>query len=404
MLRALPVVVVVLLILVPRARAEDDEPMLQGKKLSEWVKALQSDDDVRLRRAAVYALQFFGVKQYKRTITPLATALREDKSEEIRKSAALALGTLSVTARKDATPDFRFESVRDALAAALRGDKAGPVRAASAASLGRLAEAQRDPKDMSSNRLDGDVAGAVAPLAAALKDSHAETRAAAADALRRLGPDAAEALSKLQEVVEDRNADRPTRIQSALAIGRIGAPKALPALAALQTVLTDAKAPADLRKAAAEALGMLGKDASAAAASLGEVLISTSDVILKRAVATALDSMGSEGSAALPALEKAVVEKAQDRFVRCQVLHALGQFGKDLGEHQKSAITAILRCMDDSVLEVRLAAIETLGALGADGLGGDKKAVVERLADAERDTAAAVRTAATAALKKIQMP
>jgi HEAT repeat protein len=387
MLRALPIAIAVLLLAIPCLRA-DDEPVLQGKKVSEWVKALQGDTDVKVRRVAVYALQYFGVNQHQRTVTPLITAMREDTSEEVRESAAAALGSLSAKARKDMVPGYRVEAVRDALAAALRGDKAGRVREAAATSLGRL---------------ENDAAGAVGPLAAALKDSHAGTRAAAAETLRRLGPDAADALGKLQEVMQDATADRATRMGCALAIGRIGAPKAVPAVPSLQAVLTDAKAPADLRKAAAESLALLGKDASAAVGALAEVLIApASEVPLRRAAAAALDSMGAEASPALPALVKSLDDRTQDRFVRCQVMHALGQCGKVLGDQQKAVVTAILRCLDDSVLEVRLAAIETLGALGADGLGGDRKAVIERLADAERDTVTAIRAAATAALKKIQ--
>jgi HEAT repeat protein len=384
MFRALPIVLLLSLLFVPRSAAREDEPSVQGKKLSEWVEMLQNDSEVKHRRVAVIALQLAGVKQHNRTIAPLTRALREDASEDVREMAASALGGLAGSARKDGIA-IRFEAIRDALAAALRGDKVGRVRAAAASALGRLEVEALD---------------AIGSLGAALKDSHEGTRYAAAEALRRLGKDAAGALDKLQEVLLDAKVERGTRVQCALAIGRIGAPDALPALPALQTVLTDAKAPASLRKAVTEALGVLGKDAAVAAGALGDILTSpASDVSLRRAAATALDSIGAEGHAALPALLKAI--KDTDQFVRSQALHTLGQYGKELGEQQKSVVTAILSAMDDSVLEVRLAAIEALGALGAAGLGEETKAVAGRLNDATRDPQKAVRDAATAALKKV---
>jgi hypothetical protein len=51
---------------------------------------------------------------------------------------------------------------------------------------------------------------------------------------------------------------------------------------------------------------------------------------------------------------------------------------------------------------VRIAAVETLGTLGAEGVGDDLKAVTDRLDDATRDTQKAVADAAAAALKKIK--
>jgi HEAT repeat protein len=108
--------------------------------------------------------------------------------------------------------------------------------------------------------------------------------------------------------------------------------------------------------------------------------------------------MGAEGHAALPALLKAL--KDTDQFIRSQALHALGQYGKELGDQQKAVLKAMLGALDDSVLEVRLAAIEALGSLGAAGLGDDAKSVVDRLTEANRDPQKAIRDAAAAALKK----
>ena len=84
-------------------------------------------------------------------------------------------------------------------------------------------------------------------------------------------------------------------------------------------------------------------------------------------------------------------------------MHTLGQMGRELGDERRDVVTALLRCLDDNILEVRLAALETFGMLGADGLGEDARAVTERLNDTARnDGQKAVREAAAVALKKIK--
>jgi HEAT repeat protein len=210
----------------------------------------------------------------------------------------------------------------------------------------------------------------VGALAIGLKDASPETRAAAA-ALRRLGPDAREALLEIQQVLQDKATERATRVQCALAVGRIGAPDALPAL---KEVVGDAKAPFEVRKAAAEALGQLGRDAAPAASALGQALTAAgTDYRVRREATAVLDAIGPDGRDALPDLIKAL--KDEDKYVRCHSLRAIGRYGKELGPETKTAVTALLHCLDDSVLDVRVAAIETFGAQGAEGLGTDLKAV-----------------------------
>lgn len=372
----------------PAARCQDEEPFVQGRKLSEWLKMLQEDPEVKHRRAALLAVQFLGPKQHKRVLSSVTTALRDDSDEKMREMAAATLGHLSAKALKIELLEFKFDTVRDALASSLRGDKSAGVREAAAKALGRM---EKEAK------------GAVGALAGALKDSSPAARAAAADALLGLGAAAREALPDLRQVLQDKGADIRTREKCARALGLIGAPDVLSALPAMQDVITDPKAPLDVRKAVAEALYLIGRDAAPAAGALGTALTDkASDVSLRRAAAAALDAIGPDGRDGLPALEKAL--KDDDRYVRSHSMHAVGRYGKDLGPRTKDAVTALLAGMNDSVLEVRIAAIETLGVLGPEGLGEDVKAVTERLTDALKDSQQAVRDAAAAALKKIQAP
>ncbi len=156
----------------------------------------------------------------------------------------------------------------------------------------------------------------------ALKDPHAGTRTAAANALRKLGKDAGEVLAELQTALKDAKLERLTRIHCALALGRIGPPEALPAVPALKEVLGDAKNDAEIRKACAEALGELGKDAADAVPTLAAALTAKdADVTLRRACAEALDQMGADARPALSALRTAL--KDDDQFVRslCSARH-----------------------------------------------------------------------------------
>jgi HEAT repeat protein len=379
---------VLLFTLPAAARAPDDDPVIQTKKLSEWLEILRSDADPRRRLAAVIVADFAGVKRSRKVVPALVAAVRDDADEQVRERAAALLGQIAdkLLNAPDKPDDFRFDAMRDALATALRGDKSARVRKAAATALGRMKK---------------QASGAVGALAIGLKDASPETRAAAADVLRRLGPDAREALPEIQQVLQDKAADRATRVQCALAVGRIGAPDALPALPALKEVVTDAKAPFEVRKATAEALGQLGRDAAPAASALGQALTAAgTDYRLRREAAAALDAIGPDGRDALPDLIKAL--KDEDKYVRCHSLRAIGRYGKELGPETKTAVTALLRCLDDSVLDVRVAAIETFGALGAEGLGTDLKAVTERLTDATRDSQKVVSEAAASSLKKIQ--
>ena len=380
----MPVPFLALAVFLSSARAEDDDPALRGRKLSAWIDLLHNGKNVETRLAGLKAVQIIGPRKSRKVVPAVLAAVRENSEEKIRAAAALAAGEMARTAREE--DDFPLDKTRDALAAALRTDKSGQVREAAARALGVMKDKAR---------------GAVSVLAAAMKDPHPGTRTASASSLRILGPDAREAVGELQTALNNAKLERLTRVHCALALGRIGSPDGLPAVPTLREVLGAGKNDAELRKACAEALGQLGKDAAEGAPTLAAVLTSRdADVALRRACAEALDQMGGDAHAALPALRMAL--KDDDVYVRSLSLHAVSRMGGELGDERKPAILGILACMDDNALEVRVAAIEALGNLGADNLGDQSRAVTNRLTEASRDPQKAVAEAAQVALKKLQ--
>ena len=151
------------------------------------------------------------------------------------------------------------------------------------------------------------------------------------------------------------------------------------------------KASVSWARMACEAIGLLAM-----------VLVATdSPVELRRAVAAALDQFGSDARSALPSLKKAI--KDNDKYVRCLVMHTIGQMKRDLGDETKDVVTVLLQALNDPVLEVRVAALETFGNLGQEALGDDAKAVVDRVSDMTKDSLKDVREGAENALKKLKM-
>jgi HEAT repeat protein len=379
------------LLLPAPARSKDDEPKLRGRPLSEWLQMLHDDPTVEHRRAALVAVELIGVSKSPRVVPAVVGVLRDDSDERLREAAAVALGRIAERlAGRPVGEKVPFTAGRDALIGALRTDRSTRVRAAAATALGRLDRA--------------DAAGAVADLASAVASSAtpAPARAAAAESLRRIGKDAEEAVPALRQALQDRTTDEATRVRAALALGNVG-DTGRDALPTLLAVLNDAQASAELIRAVADTVGRLGPEAAAAAPRLGELLTSKgSDAETRRAAAAALDHFGTDARLALPALRGALQD--DDRFVRTLALHVLGQQALPSGPDAHATIAAVLTCLGDRVVEVRVAAVETLSTLGPAIAGPDQAAVRERLREATHDGQKAVREAAEAALKKLTTP
>jgi HEAT repeat protein len=371
------------------ARAFDDkEPdrVYRGKTAKEWKEILDTDKDPMRRRAVLTVIEKFGPKE--RLVIPAAVgALRKDADEQVRLKAAQLLGRMVLPAAQE---EIDVRDGIEALAEALGSDKKEKVREACAFALGVIGT---EPKEKE-KKLPAPLAKALKPtvpiLAAALKDKHAGTAAAAAESLGRMGKAAREASPVLLETLKDKKADRFARGFAAIALVRIGGEDVADAVPALIEILADDKAPLGVRESAARLLGQLGKDAASAVPTLGKAL-SAKELEIRRAAASALAQMGENSKDVLPALEKALKDK--DKTVRLNALFAIGALGKDAAH----AVDVVIPCLKDNQVEIRLAAIRAVG-----NIGPDAKDAAKLLLDATRDGQAAVRDAAKESLKKIQ--
>jgi HEAT repeat protein len=396
-------------------RAADDEPTFRNKKLSEWIEQLQGSQARATRQTALLALGCSGSQrevwkwqidqreaslivitligpQKSREVFPaLLGALRNDPDERIRALTAGYLGKLVAKVREDAKkkPEMtiKLEEVREGLVRALSGDPAPKVREASARALGRF---------------EADATEAVSPLVASLRDPNEETQAAAAETLRILGKTLAvrDALPKLEEALKDPKTNTFARVQIAITIGIAAGKDTEVTLSVLTDLLKNEKAPEELRVKVAETLGQLVRrntvpDLQAVLAAKG------ASAELRRACVAALDQFGPNAKPALAELLKAARED-KDKFIRTTAMHTIGGIGKDLGTDSRAVVKDLLMICNDPIFEVRLAAIETLGNLGAEALGEDLPTVLNKLNDLTRDSQRAVRETAADAVKKLK--
>eukprot|EP00931_Biecheleriopsis_adriatica_P017574 TRINITY_DN12559_c0_g1_i1.p1 TRINITY_DN12559_c0_g1~~TRINITY_DN12559_c0_g1_i1.p1 ORF type:complete len:952 (-),score=178.80 TRINITY_DN12559_c0_g1_i1:193-3048(-) len=323
---------------------------------------------------------------------PLQVALK-DPDSDVRSRAALALGELGEHAAAAAP----------ALETALQ-DADWTVRYRAADALGKLGEA----------------AVVAAPgLIAALHDEYREVRSAAADSLieLRFG---AEEVCRWKGALQDSNAD--ARRSAADALGKLGENAAL-AGPALEAALQDPDS--EVRSNAADALGKLGKYAAAAVPSLvkcamqdpnWDVCYCASDTLgklcdhaatagpvlevalqdpswnIRYHAANVLGKLGEHAAATVPALESALQDPHAN--VRYQAAFALG----NLGLHAVRAAPALEAALQDSEVDVRWHATNALGKLG-------EHAVLSTSALAEvvlQDSDADVRSHAHVVLGKLE--
>ncbi len=107
--------IVLILVLAPAGRAEDDEPSFGERKLSAWLTDLHEGKDAKIRKRGVLAVELIGHDRSKKVVPALVKALQDDKDASVRAAAARAVGrsvakameqSRVVEARKTELPRF----------------------------------------------------------------------------------------------------------------------------------------------------------------------------------------------------------------------------------------------------------------------------------------------------------
>jgi len=373
--------------------AFQEEPVFQGKKFSEWEAMLKVDSNYskfsdaekekssRSRRAGLIALELMANSLDKRILPLMVLVLKNDPEEKLRETAALSLTRVALKMSEKTKSASTRQYAAEVLKESLEKDKSIRVKEIAASSLGKMVP---------------ESAPAIPALILAMKQKDTGLRVAAVDALRRLGPEAKDAAPDLRALASDSTADIISKSFAFLALGNLKDGAAIPVL--LQTV-QDAKMPLELRLPAANAISMMGGEAGGLIAEkLGLLLIEEgTPKDLKIALSITLDSQESFAYPAWKSMVPAL--KDRDAAVRSIILHCLGSIGAKLQKDFKVVQAAVLGCVNDSALEVRLAAVETLGRWGPE-LSDDE--VVKKVESLTKDTAKEMRETAATVLKRLK--
>ncbi len=341
---------------------------IAGKKVSEWIKILRTDENPKFRQAAVIAL-YAADAAGRAGLPALLNAIEKDKDAQVRQKAVMVLGRLGP----------KTNGALKALVEALQTDKADEVREEAATAIGR--EEFSEP-----------AAAYVAVLADALKDPHAGTRIAVAGALRNMGENARPAFGALIEAAKNPKEHSLVRAAAVHVVSRHGKenPQTVPLLLDL---LKSGDTPTALREAAAEGLGRAGSDSPEVITALAEAL-GGKNIELRKAAAVALGSMGVKAKSAWPTIKERLSDAKEDSSVRNNLIRLTGTLAKSNTEAIKALTEA---AENDKSTENRIAAIQELGELGS--LPEETRKSLGRIA--RQDARAAIREAAEKVLKKV---
>jgi HEAT repeat protein len=349
---------------------QETEPVLDGKKGSEWVDTLVNDSSARKRALAVEALaKLWTSKQYKESLPAIGRALRVDSSAAVRTQAAMALGLLK-------EEDIK-QNVRD-LIEALGTEKEPRVRKEIVVAIGRFPLVAKL---------------AVTQMTDALKDKDAAVRAASAEAIAQTGSEGKSAAAGLVPLLQD--PEKSVRQAAVAALGRIS-PEGSPAIAETMAKMLGSEKDGGVKSELCVSLGLLGEKSPGVTTALAGLLTDPDEELRRKAVRV----LGSFALAAAPAadalLKTAATDKAKD--IRSEAVHA---FGSALGRAgTKARVSDLLALLKDPEFEVRLAVVEEVGALGPELK--DDAATIKVLRGRLSDPHVKVREAASEALKKIE--
>jgi HEAT repeat protein len=354
----------------PALARADEDPVYDGKKAEVWIDILQNDASARKRALAATALgELRNKHRLKDLHKDLGRSLRIDSSVAVRVQCATVIAGL----RAEDVKEIESEIIE-----ALKAEKESRVRKELVVLMGRY-------PDMAKR--------SISSLVTVLKDTDASARAAAADAIAKVGGDAKEAATGLLPLIDD--SDKGVRHAAIFALGRIEPDNASFVAAAFIKRFGEEK-DAELRRSIIVSLKLLGDKSEATVAALASWL-NDPDGEVRSAAASCLGSLGTAARPAVEALLK-VATGAKDKGLRIDALRA---FGSALGPGLKDRLKEVIRIMEsDADFEVRLAAVEEIGSLGSELK--DDKDTIAALRKRQSDQQVKVREAATAAIRRIE--
>lgn len=350
--------------------AQGQEDIILGKKTSEWLQILKTGKEVKLRQAALIALEVIGPKAP--VVFGLIQALEKDAEPEIRRDVAATLGRMGTDAKGAA----------EALGHALRTDKADIVREAAARALG--------------GRMAPQAIGQVFTLAKALSDPHAPTRVAAVETLRDLGDGAKPVLPQLKEMAAHKKSERFGRVYAIQIVSKLTFEAPDETLPLLLGILRESEAHDAVRLAAIDGIARFGPLAESAIKDLSALLVAKpkqESAGIRRASLVALARIGPKAVVAWPSIKSSL--KDADSAVRHQAVRVAGSIAERQGEVVPALVEVALK---DESTDTRLAALQELGQLGP--IASSAVDALNQLAG--NDVRASIREAATEALKKIK--
>ena len=408
-------------------RADDKEPVQDGKPLSRWAADLK-DPEYAVRARAVAALDKMG-PDAKTAVPALLNLWKECRSASATKEDR-ALGVSAAAAAFHADPD-KAGTIADLVVENLRE----PATADRAAELMKKMGAPAVPalvgllKDKATR---SQAAGILGDMRAAAKEAVPALAEAFADkesnqflvalALAKLGPDAKAAVPTLLAVLQDKDQTAEARVWAAKVLPGIDPTHTREAVAGLADAL---KYPnVSDRLEAAGGLGDIGPDAKAAAPALLDAL-ADADHAVRLGAARALRNIDPEQALkAVPALRDEV-RMGRDPILRIEAagvwlqidaphateaaLALASDFGGDglqgaaaaqawerAGSKVAGAVPGLIDALKDGKASVRRDAARALGMVGADA-----KEAVPALKALLKDEDKDVRQAAAKALEKI---
>lgn len=363
-----------LLLLVLGAAAsarQDAEPVVDGVKATDWLNTLRNDSSARKRALAAAALGPLWLKhQYKDALTDLTRAMKLDPSAAVRAQCARTFGSFPPE-----TAALLAKEVGDAFA----NEKEAAVRRELAVAVARFPDVAKR---------------AVEPLSGVLKDPDPAARVAAAEALARAGADAKAAADDLLPLLAD--ADKPVRQATVFALGRIAPENASFVAAALAKRFGEEKE-VEIRREVVGSLKLLGDKSEVVVAMLAGAT-ADADADTRSGAVRTLGAFGPPAKAAADPLLKAATT-TPEKDLRVDAVHA---FAAVLGpDGVRGRAGDVIKLMEaDAEFEVRLAAVEELGALGP--AAKDHPAILPALRQRRSDPQVKVRQAAAAAVRRIE--